>query len=304
MIKTLEEIVKLEQQQYILKAIIQSERKHQISLDEGMTKPHKPSAPHNTEIEPIPDFDEKKYRKKAKESGSGLGAFRENCILLGFQLIPTIVGILVCWIPFLLAILSWPFSIYNTRKKAYQMYIADCKRIDFKNKQAEQDLEEYNIATIKYQKDLVKYNQYIQSLPQKNNFLEKMISIAQRNLTLTQEDLIREYSLLPQALPANDFITAHALLFYIISEKATTLNDAIEMLEKEASCGLISPNIKMALTYQSMAGETMRYVTKVILDCQNKAEMFGERLENHLLKDNYDTDHEKLFIKFNTGEQI
>ncbi len=85
-----------------------------------------------------PPYNEKVYIRKAKQRDSGnFESLRDQCMDFGFALASTVIGIVICWIPFLIAIITYPYAIYKRRKLAYQIYVEDCeelKRQYYKNK--------------------------------------------------------------------------------------------------------------------------------------------------------------------------
>lgn len=78
----------------------------------------------------FPKYDEAYYNTLAKKQGAALGQFRSNCFVLGLSMAGTVIGLIVCWIPMLIALLSWPYSIGHQRRCARKIYIEECQKIE------------------------------------------------------------------------------------------------------------------------------------------------------------------------------
>lgn len=301
MIKTLEEIVKFEQQKYILENYIQHAGDYSNHLRNKIKQPIKPGLPYNTQIASIPNYDQKEYIKKAKAAGSGLGNFRSNCIVLGFAMASSVIGLLICWIPWVLAIFSWPFSIFLTRHKAYKMYIEDCQAIERKNCEVKNSIEEYNRKSVQYEKALNEYNDYQKTLPLKLEFFENIIEKAKCDLNIVKNNLQKLYDSIHMPSIARGFIPSHVLFYYIEKKRIESLIDATNLLEHEINTGKISLNIAVASKFRDVADEPLKYAIDTAIKCDKKVVSIQRALDNHFEKNNFDTSHIKFYSQHFEG---
>ena len=157
--KKTKEICELQKKIYVLQEVKRREWEISRYLEDAVPRPIEPREIKYS-YKDIPDYDEEKYVKLAKANGAGLGEFRMGALQAGLMLAGTVIGLLICWIPLLLCLLSWPYSIYNTRKKAYKLYVEDCKKLENQNECNRIEVEQYNRAYAKYQNDLQLYQSY------------------------------------------------------------------------------------------------------------------------------------------------
>lgn len=77
-----------------------------------------------------PEYDEDIYLRKAKEEEKGkYSEFRTSVVALGLYMMGSIIGLVICWIPFLLALFSFPVQVGMRRRAAYKIYLRECEEI-------------------------------------------------------------------------------------------------------------------------------------------------------------------------------
>ena len=303
MITRIKEIAMLEKKKYVLKefACFIPQYQEDITKQIKKAKPSVPQGPGGM-IQPIPNYNAKAYIKKAKASGTGLGAFRENCVVLGFALMSSVIGLLVCWIPFLLAIFSWPFSIFYTRSQAYKIYLKECREIESRNNIIKKNLTQYNRESAEYPQKLKDYERKQALYEQMTAFLTNLqeeVKTAQEDLNLK---LNQHYAALNSPSINPGYMSIHALLYYIDSGKASTAEEALQLLHKEVTAGKIPQNIYLCQRYRDASEETVTALLQTIDACNKKATMMGQELQQHLLKKPFDTDYMKFYHNVLTNE--
>ena len=228
-------------------------------------------------ITPIPHFDEKHYRKKAKETGSGLSGFRDSCIVLGCALASSVIGIVVCWIPFLLALGSLPFSVGYTRKKAYNLYIKECEEIESKNTMAQSKLKEYNKRLLEYNTELEQYKsneKRVQQLILRYSLEFEKAYSTYANLVKV---LIRLYDYVNIPSRFRNFLCIHRIVWYYETNKINSLSEILNLMQGEFERGEISCDIRK---YR----ELLREKNAFIVDKFDRCELDGTEIVDILLK--------------------
>ena len=294
MTKTLQEIAKLEKKRLVLSDCIERAPQYKQELNKRISHPVEPSFP-GGRPEVIPNYNEKQYVKKAKEKGTGLGQFRENCIVLGFALASSVIGLIVCWIPWLLAILSWPFSVFYTRKQAYKIYIEECQEKERYNNKLKASVESYNRQTIEYQKKLEEYNLESQRLPQRLAFVDKLTETMKVEREATEKILAGLYIAQNSSLSTRNFISTHALLHYIDSHQVSSVEEAHQLLDKEISDGKITFSINAVKRYTGFSEGTMKTVAGNIALCNGSVNLIYQELDRHLASNHFNADHVQFY---------
>ncbi len=262
----IKEVCELQKKIYVLQEL--NRRKGEIfsKIEDSVPKPVAPREIQYSYKE-IPDYDEEKYVKLAKAQGSGLGEFRDNAIFVGLSLASTVIGLLIFWIPLLLAFLSWPYSIYHTRKMAYKLYIEDCKKLENQNECNKIEIEQFNRASAKYQNDLQLYQTYQNNAKVRTKAYEIEFQKAANELA----NLNNKYILLCDELDipssCRDFASINMILSYIHSGKAFSVLEAVKQFQFEANAGRISTNIEYIKRNYSVYQNTMPDVVRSLKEC-------------------------------------
>ncbi len=79
-------------------------------------------------------YDEDYYLREAKKiEWSQFSEFRASCFFAAGFCASTLIGLLVCWIPLIGFVYSFPYTTYHRRRTAYKLYIIDClkKKSDY-----------------------------------------------------------------------------------------------------------------------------------------------------------------------------
>lgn len=279
-----EKICNMQQSIYVLNEIIKKEREIYRKIETSVPTPIAPREPIGGRYQNIPDYNEEEYIKKAKAAGSGLGKFRENCIFVGLSLASTLIGLFVCWIPLLLAIFSLPFSIGHTRRMAYKMYIEDCKKLDDKNEANRLEIEAYNRASIKYQKDVIEFENHSKTLKLKQAQLNKEIEKAREALT----KLNMKYSILcgDAKIPTayHNFVEIHMICGYLKTRNALTIDEAIQLFQEQANSGKLNSNIEYIKKNVSLYKYSMPEVISALEKCNSDIASLENDLYNKIKK--------------------
>lgn len=277
--KKIKEMCEMQSKIYVLQSILQREYEISRQVEVGVPKPVAPREFQYSQMG-IPDYDEEKYVKLAKAKGSGLGEFRHNALMATFVLASTLIGLLICWIPLLLCILSWPFSIYNTRKMAYKLYLEDCKNMENRNECNRIELEQFNRASVKYQNDLRFYENYQRNLSARKNALEQECNFANNALS----KLIQNYSILVKELefPSayQDFASVNMIYSYISTGQANSVREAIQMFQYQVDGGKISTNLDFIKRNYSLFVNSMPEVVKSLKVCTS----YVDKIERDLIE--------------------
>jgi len=231
----------------------------------------KPVAPQECRYlhQTIPDYDEEKYVKLAKAKGSGLGKFRQDAIFAGLALAGTIIGLLIFWIPLLLAFLSWPYSIYHTRKMAYKLYIEDCKELENQNECNKIELERFNRASMKYQHDLQLYQIHQSNLAAKREALEREFQFAQNALTNLKQEYFILFGESGMSSAYQDFASINMIYSYMRAGQADSARDAVQLFQHQAGSGRIITNLEYIKKNYSLYQNSMPEVVKALKECSS-----------------------------------
>ncbi len=293
MISTLKEIEKLETRKQILSECIARAPQYKSRIKSCVSPPSKPSPPNDT-IKPIPNYNEKEYVKKAKEEETSLSGFRQGCIVIGLWMAGSVIGLILCWIPWLLAILSWPFSIFYTRKRAYQIYLTECQELERHNNKIRNWIAEYNRKSAEYSHRLEEYQQQQQLLPQKLVFVDNLVTSMQKEQKDIDEKLRLAYITVNAPFFARGFIPVHAMLLYISNKQASTYEDALQLFDEEITAGKINLSLDEAKRYRKFPDKSMMHVMEQILLCEEKADRIYDKLDQYFTNDNFSTDYAKF----------
>ena len=281
----LEKICNIQQSIYVLNEIIKKEWEIYRKIETSVPTPIAPREPIGGHYRNIPDYNEEEYIKKAKAAGSGLGKFRENCMGLFYMLLQFgIIGMLVCWIPLVFLILSWPFSIGHTSRKAYKIYREDCKQIENDNEANRLKIEAYNRASIKYQKDVIEFESHSKTLKLKQAQLNKEIEKAREALT----KLNMKYSILcgDAKIPTayHNFVEIHMICGYLKTRNALTIDEAIQLFQEQANSGKLNSNIEYIKKNVFLYKNSMPEVISALEKCNSDIASLENDLYNKIKK--------------------
>ena len=298
MIEILKEIEKLEKERYIFTEYVQliEQYKSQIFKD-GCVYPSKPSVPPIYHEQPIPNYNEKEYRAKAKEQGAGFSKFRKVVATQAFLYLCNPFTWLL--IPFMLiaVLFSWPLSIFTVPRKAYKIYIEECRKIEAENEKAKVIVEQYNRDCIRYQKDMNRYNEFMEKeLPAKTEFCEKLTNYVQNYLIEIDKKTNILYDSLGFQLYYKGFIPIHYLTHYLKKNNTTNIQNVVLHLEKQIDIGKIPLDLKTALRFRDAADEPLKTIIQELDNCSESAMQLRHELELHLKGSAIKTDYD-VFIK-------
>ena len=273
-----EKICIKQQNIYILNEIIKKSGKIYIKIGSSVKKPIAPREPVGGSYQIFPDYNAEEYRKKAKAAGSGLGEFRKNCLMATCALAQSLIGLIICWIPLVLIILSLPFSIGHTRRVAYKMYIKDCKEIERKNETNKYEIEAYNRASVKYRNDLIKYEEHTKNLESKQTAFCKEIDKAKAALIKLNAEYVAlcEDAKIPPAY--QNFIEIHMICGYLKTKNAFSVDEAIRLFQEQARNGKLNSNLEYIENHRSLFVNSMPEVIKALVKCNSSV----SNIENDL----------------------
>ena len=290
----IKKLAKIEYHLYVLGEIKNREWNIKNSVNNYFPMPHKPEEP-RAYIREYPKYDEKAYRKKAKDDGAGETIPNISGFLfgLGFKMIPTLIGAFFCWIPILIALLLLPFSIGHVRRKAHKIYVEECEEIKKKNEQAKAQLENYNRAMAQYNRRLAEYQERQNTIGQKNNMLAKKFSAVNpliSKLRNSAKDLYSEFRI--SGIYQN-FISAHIISHYLETGAAATIPAALESYKRDEANGIIPPaDMAYMIKYQNTFQKSVPQLVSIAKKCNEETDNICKDLSEYIekeYKNNYDS---------------
>lgn len=271
----------LEKNMLIMEKLISNKFNARKSLEKTVLEPCQPKAPSGV-MRSYPHYDEKKYRIIAKEKGASLSNFRECCVGIGGWMFSTLFLAPLCVIPFLLAILSFPFSVGHLRRKGRKIYLEECQQIEKENKKLERDLEQYNIDMVKYRDNLKEYNDYLAVLPQKEEMLRQKFKTLEITASHAREIANKMYDALNISSEYRDFIFAITVDNYFTCSIANNINDALSKYKDEERAGKIPQNLETCSEYRSLINHNAPYLINAIDFCNSETTAMLNNLINSI----------------------
>ena len=225
-------------------------------------EPQKPIEPY-VQAYDIPPYDDEKYKKMAKASGAGLGKFREECVLAGFWMACSFIGLTICWIPWLIALFSFPFSIHNIRKKAHQLYENECKEIIKKNNEAKLAIKEYQHNMVSYNRAMEEYQRRSALLPNTQRIFDSKLNDICNEIREKDTQLQELYNELRLTSEYRNFVATNTILWYIENNIAKTFEDAIVCFDRDKHSGKILSKEDI-LKYNKLLDYPARHIYDII----------------------------------------
>lgn len=271
----------LEQHRYILSEFLKNEQQLYKSLESKNPKPKPPQQPGSAIVIPYPHYDEKRYYEKIKDS-SPVKALTANGITFLILTLACIPGIwTMIFIPFTLLISISCFLLIPIvkRKSARKAYIQECEQIDYRNRSAQAQVEQYQKDCVEYERKLQLYEARSQNVQIQKKMFNNSIENAKKALSTISTRLSNYYakSLLNVYGRNNNYIAIVTIYSYLQSGQCNTLESAIEKFNIQKQLGKISPTIEYALNNRSITKESMGAVIASLDDAQ--------RICNQLCKD-------------------
>ena len=259
-------------------------------------KPFKPTAPLGT-VQPYPPYDEDLYIRKTKEREySKYSSFRERCVVTALGLASTLIGLLICWIPLVVAFFSLPFQVGERRKIAYRIYTDECEEIKRRNQKLiadkrryEEDLKVYTMSMEKYEAAMVEYDCKKRLLQEKRKRLSSKLQSIRFADGKLESTLWKIYASLKLPSNCKNYVSVYMIHSYLEEGSCTTLDECVARHNKEEADGMFVPDISLVLKHRNVFQKKCPKLIRACLECEGSAQDMVEELE-HYMNENWNSD--------------
>lgn len=267
----------LEQHRYILSEFVKNKGQLYKALENNNPKPQPPQQPGDVKLTPYPKYDEKKYYAKNKTEKlptQPIVYAASTCLIVALACCGGVITIVFA--PFVLAISVILFLLYAIltpiakRRTARKAYIQECEQIDYWNRCAQSEVEQYQKDYAEYERNLQLYETRLQNVSMQKRMFEDSMENVKNTLDTISTILGIHYA---KSIPYvygkyNNYIAIITINSYLQSGQCSTLESAIEKFNTQKQLGRISPTIEYALSNRSVTKESMGAVIASYDDAQ------------------------------------